>query len=557
MPGPNGSTDTPRTTSLKAQINRDVFGLFGTYLMGITSLSMLVAMVGIHSFQQEEFTHYQALISTRLSAEIHSALQQNTALSQSTDVWTGLRDPSRRGTYLAALFAQANQTPHQQFNLLDERGHPLLRTPSPPQGRHTAPHHIQQTLQDSQTHLELVHTQQSDWLSISTPITADYTDSAIGIVLLSLDLGHLKSALKVPPDMQVQFQLTPFSVEKVNLSQHHENFVVEWRDAGKPHALHIQLQQSYVSAFLFVMTGLLAALASGGLLFIGLKRWTRLFSERTTLRLENLVLLATNTVQGHAGPACVDTSGDEISKVSNALHNMLHKQQLATQKLMVFSRVFETAAEAILITDRQGLVIDVNTALTDMTGYTKEELLNQPAGRLYIQDHALLDVQVIAHTVRQWGAWRGETYFLNKQQALLPVLLSVSALLDAQGTSQGHVSVFSDIRAIREAEKKLKDLLCEDPLTGLPNYRGFLEHIHTKADTARFALLFIDLDHFKNINDTFGHDQGDEVLRQMAQHLQTKLPAGNFLCRRSGDEFIAVLDVQVPLQAFQCVFRRT
>jgi len=153
--------------------------------------------------------------------------------------------------------------------------------------------------------------------------------------------------------------------------------------------------------------------------------------------------------------------------------------------------------------------------------------------------------------VRKNGSWRGETYFLTQQHTLLPVLLSVSTLLDADGQSQGHVSVFADIRAIREAEKKLQNLLNEDQLTGLPNYRGFLDYFKKKDPDAQFAVLFIDLDNFKNINDTFGHDQGDEVIRQIAQHLKTTLPSGNFLCRRSGDEFIAVLDVDEPIADFK------
>lgn len=85
----------------------------------------------------------------------------------------------------------------------------------------------------------------------------------------------------------------------------------------------------------------------------------------------------------------------------------------------------------------------------------------------------------------------------------------------------------------------------------MPNYRAFLQYIQQKGDRSKFAILFIDLDNFKNINDTFGHDQGDEVIRQIAQHLKGTLPAGNFLCRRSGDEFIAVLDVDEPVAAFK------
>jgi diguanylate cyclase (GGDEF)-like protein len=116
--------------------------------------------------------------------------------------------------------------------------------------------------------------------------------------------------------------------------------------------------------------------------------------------------------------------------------------------------------------------------------------------------------------------------------------------------------VFSDIRAIREAEQKLQDLLHEDHLTGLPNYRGFLKYIQQKVDGGRFAILFIDLDNFKNINDTYGHDHGDEVIRLIAQHIKLTLPAGSFLCRRSGDEFIAVVDVHEPLNVFQAKLKK-
>ena len=141
----------------------------------------------------------------------------------------------------------------------------------------------------------------------------------------------------------------------------------------------------------------------GGLLFFGLRRWTRLFSERTTQRLDGLVQLASDTVQGRGDESFSDNTGDEIAKVSNALQSMLRNQRRANQRQAIFSRVFETAAEAILITDKQGMVVDVNTALTDMTGYTKEELLHQPAGRLYIQDHKGVDLPIIAEAVRRQG----------------------------------------------------------------------------------------------------------------------------------------------------------
>ncbi len=540
-----------RLKSLKAQISHDVFRLFGAYILGVTSISMLLAVYGIFFYQQEEFRHYKALISTKLDFEISASLRQANDLAHSTEVWTGLTDSVGRGSYLLPLLEKANQNKYYKYDLLDYQGRFFIQSSNSLSLLLDAPTNIQKTIEDSQTHSDLVTMDHANYMAVSVPITANFTDSAIGVVLLHLDLDKIMATLNFPNDLDIKFSLSPFVETASDLFKHSDAFAFEWNDVGKDYAIHIQLQQSYLSAFLFVMTGLGASLACGGLLFFGLRRWTRLFSERTTRRLDDLVQLASDTVEGRGDGSLVDHTGDEIAKVSNALQSMLQKQGLATQKQTIFSRVFETAAEAILITNQQGLVVEVNTALTDMTGYTKDELLNHPAGRLYIQDETSIDFPTIAQSVREHGTWRGETYFLSKQKTPLPVLLSVSTLLDANGMSQGHVSVFSDIRAIREAEKKLKHLLHEDQLTGLPNYRGFLEYIEKKLDGSRFALLFIDLDNFKNINDTFGHDQGDEVIRQIAHHLKATLPADNFLCRRSGDEFIAVLDIHEPIADFQ------
>jgi len=540
-----------RLQSLKAQIRHDVFRLFGTYILGVTSIILLLAIYGIFFYQQEQFKHYKALIVTRLTSEISGSFRQAHDLARSTEVWTGLTDSAGGASYLLPLLAKANQNDHCKFDLLDYQGRFFMHSGYAAGLELDTPANIRKTIEDNGTHLELVPISQTELLVATVPIVANFTDSTIGLVLMHIDLGQIMSTLNFPDDLAIHYSLEPFEESSADFSKQSEAFKFEWSADGKKHVIYLRLQQSYVSALAFVLTGLVVALASGGLLFLGLGRWTRIFSDRTTQRLDDLVQLATDTVEGRGDGSRLDQTGDEIGKVSNALQSMLGKQQLATQKQAIFSRVFETAAEAILITNEQGLMVDVNAALTDMTGYTKEELINQHAGLLYIHNDKGIGFPLIAEAVRQHGTWRGETYFLSKQQALLPVLLSVSTLLDAKGMSQGHVSVFSDIRAIREAEKKLQTLLLEDLLTGLPNYRAFLEHIKQKVDGDHFAILFIDLDNFKKINDVYGHDQGDEVIGLIAQHLQQMLPMDHFLCRRSGDEFIAVLDIHEPVADFQ------
>ncbi len=540
-----------RLQSLKAQIRHDVFRLFCTYILGVTSIILLLAVYGIFFYQQEQFKHYKALIVTRLNSEFSASFGQANDLSRSTEVWTGLTDSAGGGAYLLPLLAKANQNNYCKFDLLDYQGRFFMHSDYAEGLELDTPANIQKTIEDSGTHLELVPISQTELLAATVPIVANFTDSTIGLVLMHIDLGLIMGTLNFPDDLAIRYSLEPFAETTSDIFIQSEAFRFDWNVANKNHAIYIQLQQGYRSGFFFVMTGLAVSLVCGGLLFWGLRRWTRVFSDRTTQRLDDLVQLATDTVEGRGVIPLMDNNGDEISKVSNALQSMLGKQQLAKQKQAIFSRIFETAAEAILITNQQGLIVDVNAALTDMTGYAKEELINQHAGLLYIHNDKGIGFPLIAEAVRQHGAWRGETYFLSKQQALLPVLLSVSTLLDADGISQGHVSVFSDIRAIREAEKKLQELLLEDLLTGLPNYRAFLQHVKQKVEGDHFAIVFIDLDNFKKINDTYGHDQGDEVIGLIAQHLQRMLPADHFLCRRSGDEFIAVLDIHEAVADFQ------
>jgi hypothetical protein len=111
-----------RLKSLKAQISHDVFRLFGAYILGVTSLSMLLAIYGIFFYQQEEFKHYKALIATRLGSEVSASFRQAKDLADSTEVWTGLTDSAGRGSYLLPLLEKANQNKHYKFDLLDYLG---------------------------------------------------------------------------------------------------------------------------------------------------------------------------------------------------------------------------------------------------------------------------------------------------------------------------------------------------------------------------------------------------------------------------------------------------
>lgn len=536
---------------LKAQISREVFRLFRTYVGVSSALIVILALYGIHFYQQEEFKHYKALISTKLESDIKTAFFQATDLTQSPQVWTALTDSAGRESFYLPELERANQTPNYKFTLLDYRGREFLRHD----------HHdvelmdvlgiVRQTLNDNQPHYEVLQVGTSSQLLVSLPIIPNFTDSMVGMVLMFFDMDKALASLKLPRDMQITYMSEAFNDKNFHFFQQGEDLQLAWRVEDADYNINIQLVQNQAPALLLIMSGLLVSLACGMFFFWRLKKWTHAFSVRTTSRLDKLVVLASDTLLGRNAQVAIDDMGDEISEVSSTLRDILQKQKAATDKLSIFSRVFETAAEAILVTNNKGLILDLNRALLEMTGYTKDDLIGQPAGRLYLNELSKNNVSVIAKSVQKDGGWRGETYFLTRQQQPIPVLLSVSVLRDAQGMKQGYVSVFSDITPIRQAEQQLKQLLMEDQLTKLPNYRGFLTYMDQRIHGEHFALLFMDLDHFKSINDTYGHDQGDEAIRYIAQHLKAMLPEGTFLCRRSGDEFIAVIPVREAITTFK------
>jgi hypothetical protein len=244
-----------RLQSLKTQIRHDVFRLFGFYILGVTSIILLLAIYGIFFYQQAQFKHYKALIVTRLNSEISASFRQAHDLARSTEVWTGLTDSVGGGSYLLPLLAKANQNNHCKFDLLDYQGRFFMHSGYAAGLKLDTPANIQRTIEDSGTHLELVPINQTELLVATVPIVANFIDSTIGLVLMHIDLGQIMATLNFPADLAIQYSLEPFEESVSDFSTQSEGFKFEWSADGKNHAIYLQLQQSYASALVFVLTG--------------------------------------------------------------------------------------------------------------------------------------------------------------------------------------------------------------------------------------------------------------------------------------------------------------
>ncbi|MBS1160191.1 MAG: diguanylate cyclase/phosphodiesterase with sensor(s) [Proteobacteria bacterium] len=214
--------------------------------------------------------------------------------------------------------------------------------------------------------------------------------------------------------------------------------------------------------------------------------------------------------------------------------------------LQIASLAFKSQA-AIMVADVDRRILQVNQAFTTLTGYSAEEAIGQTPSLLKSGRHDPAFYQQMSESLASNGHWQGEIWNRRKSGSIFPEWLTISEVRDELGKLTHYVSTFSDISDLKMAESEIHNLAFYDPLTALPNRRLLLNRLgQARAAGKRSrqfgALLIIDLDHFKNLNDTLGHDIGDRLLLEVAGRLRASMRAGDTAARQGGDEFIVLLE---------------
>jgi diguanylate cyclase (GGDEF)-like protein/PAS domain S-box-containing protein len=235
-----------------------------------------------------------------------------------------------------------------------------------------------------------------------------------------------------------------------------------------------------------------------------------------------------------------------VASVGMSIATVLEERRAAERQLQLAASVFDHAREGITITDVRGIIVDVNEAFTRITGYRRDEVIGQNPRILNSGKQDPEFYVAMWGSLTKQGHWSGEIWNRRKNGELFAELLTISAVRDVQGKTQQYVALFSDITAIKTHQGELEQIAHFDALTHLPNRLLLADRLRQAMAQAlrrnqQLAVAYLDLDGFKAVNDSHGHDVGDQLLIALAAAMKETLREGDTLARLGGDEFVAVL----------------
>ncbi len=246
-------------------------------------------------------------------------------------------------------------------------------------------------------------------------------------------------------------------------------------------------------------------------------------------------------LETHAAPMLVNGQPVQL-----AITRDISERKQSQAKLLLAASVFDHAGEGIIITDAAGTIVDVNGAFTHITGYLREDAIGQNPRMLNSGRQDAAFYEAMWRSLTEQGHWSGEVWNRRKNGELYAELIAISAVRDGQGSTQHYVALFSDISGIKAHQSQLEHIAHFDALTNLPNrvlLADRLQQAMAQAQRRRqqLAVVYLDLDGFKAVNDHHGHQTGDQMLITLAQRMKEVLREGDTLARMGGDEFVAVL----------------
>jgi len=240
---------------------------------------------------------------------------------------------------------------------------------------------------------------------------------------------------------------------------------------------------------------------------------------------------------------------DELRAINLNLEERVREEvakNMEFERLGLLGKLFDMGHEAVLITDERSRIVAVNKAFSAITGYGKDEVLDKTPKFLQSGRHGPSFYKQLWRQLTKQDFWQGEVWNKRKDGVIYPEWLSISVIRDQRGEVVNYVSTFTNISEHMAIQEKIRHLALHDSLTGLPNRSAFNEQlerdiIRAERHKTKLAVIMMDLDHFKAVNDTLGHAAGDLLLIGAGRRMQACIRADDFVCRLGGDEFVLVL----------------
>ncbi len=234
-----------------------------------------------------------------------------------------------------------------------------------------------------------------------------------------------------------------------------------------------------------------------------------------------------------------------VIRLLGTFQDITERKELET-RLAEWGAAVEATSEGVIITDAEERITSVNPAFTAITGYSEEEVRGCTPGVLQFGSHGREIYEPLWSRLKNQANWQGEIWGRRKDGAVFPTWQTTNAVTDETGEITHYVSILTDLSRIKQAEQQLEYLAYHDPLTGLPNRRLFEDRLEQALAQGQrsgetLAVLLLDLDDFKALNDGFGHEMGDEVLRAAGPRIQGLLKEGDTVARWGGDELILLV----------------
>lgn len=286
----------------------------------------------------------------------------------------------------------------------------------------------------------------------------------------------------------------------------------------------------------------------------------QVFLSREQLAIELRIRAPNNMQRDVRLESRVMESADRVPSCHMVMTDLSDRRK-ADEAFSLVSSVIENVAEGVMVTDGYRIIRSVNPAFEKTTGYTISEAIGNTPAILKSGHHGKDFYREMWESLNNNGRWQGEIWNRHKNGDIYPEWLSISTVKDSQQRVIHYVGIFSDAHTQEYVLERLQYLAYYDGLTGLPNRRLFLDRLsvslsHARRDRQMLAVIFVDLDEFKQINDTLGHKTGDEVLVAVTERMKRCLREGDTLARLGGDEFTVLLPVIFHLDDASSVARK-